>query len=65
MRRGSRRDTLGRLPALPGPCRLVSHLQGGHWLEVGVFGDRDKVRAPPFDAVELELAEWWGETETE
>jgi|CZKU01.1.fsa_nt_gi Uma2 family endonuclease len=43
----------------------VSHLQGGHWLEVGVFGDRDKVRAPPFDAVELALAEWWGDAEEE
>jgi Uma2 family endonuclease len=39
----------------------VSRLQGGRWLEVGVHGERDKVRTEPFDAVELNLAEWWGE----
>jgi Uma2 family endonuclease len=39
----------------------VSRLQGGRWLEVGVPGDQDKVRAAPFDAVEIDLAEWWGD----
>ncbi len=39
----------------------VSRLHEGHWLEVGVYGDREKVRAAPFDAVEIDLAEWWGE----
>jgi hypothetical protein len=39
----------------------LSRLHEGHWLEVGVYGDREKVRAAPFDAVEIDLAEWWGE----
>jgi Uma2 family endonuclease len=43
----------------------VSRLQAGHWLEVGVHGGRDKVRAPPFDAVEIDLAEWWGDADEE
>jgi Uma2 family endonuclease len=42
----------------------VSRLQSGRWLEIGVHGDRDKVRAAPFDAVELDLAEWWGENQS-
>jgi Uma2 family endonuclease len=41
----------------------VSRLQGGRWLEVGVYGDRDRVRCAPFDEVEIDLAEWWGETD--
>jgi Uma2 family endonuclease len=40
----------------------VSRLQGGRWLEMGVYADREKVRAAPFDAVELDLAEWWGDS---
>lgn len=40
----------------------ISRLERGRRVEVGVHGDRDRVRAPPFDAVELDLAEWWGET---
>jgi Uma2 family endonuclease len=31
----------------------------GQWLEVGNFADQEKMRAEPFDAVEIELAEWW------
>jgi Uma2 family endonuclease len=40
----------------------VSRLQAGRWLEMGVYGDLDKVRASPFEAVELDLADWWGES---
>jgi Uma2 family endonuclease len=39
----------------------VSRLHEGQWLELGVYGDRDVVRAAPFDAVEIDLAEWWGD----
>ena len=39
----------------------VSRLHEGHWLELGVYGDNDCVRAEPFDAVEIELGEWWSE----
>jgi Uma2 family endonuclease len=38
----------------------VSRLQQGRWLEIAVHGGDDKVRIPPFDAVEIDLAEWWG-----
>jgi Uma2 family endonuclease len=38
--------------------------QSGRWLEIGVHGDRDRVRAAPFDAVEIDLAEWWGDNQS-
>ncbi|MBI4955266.1 MAG: Uma2 family endonuclease [Myxococcales bacterium] len=37
----------------------ASRLVAGQWLEVGVFGDEEKVRVEPFDVAELDLAEWW------
>lgn len=37
----------------------VSRLHEGKWLELGVFGSDDKVRAEPFEAVELALEQWW------
>jgi len=40
----------------------VSRLEGGKWLELSVHGESDKVRAEPFPAVELDLAEWWHST---
>jgi Uma2 family endonuclease len=33
------------------------------WLIVSVFGGNERVRAEPFDAIELELAALWGEPE--
>jgi len=39
----------------------VSHLEGGRWVELGVYGDDERPRAEPFEAVELNLAEWWEE----
>ena len=36
-------------------CRLVE----GKWLQLGVHGADEKVRAEPFEAVELDIAEWW------
>ena len=37
----------------------VYRLQGKDWLRVGVFRDDARVRAEPFDAVELELDALW------
>lgn len=37
----------------------VSRLHAGAWSEVGVFRDGARVRAEPFDAVEIDLSEWW------
>jgi Uma2 family endonuclease len=30
-----------------------------HWLLVDVFGDDDRVRIEPFEAIELDLSLWW------
>lgn len=40
-------------------CRLVS----GKWLQLGIFGGDEKVRAEPFEEVEIDLAEWWQDGE--
>lgn len=32
---------------------------GDFWQEVGLYSGDDKVRAVPFDAVELDLSRWW------
>jgi Uma2 family endonuclease len=37
----------------------VSKLIDGRWSELSVFGDADMVRAEPFDAIEIAIAEWW------
>lgn len=37
----------------------VSELLDGRWLEVGVYGEDDVIRAAPFDAIELNLRELW------
>lgn len=34
-------------------------LQAGRWLELGSWGDDDRVRVAPFDAIELELSALW------
>jgi len=36
-------------------CRIVH----GRWLQLGVHGADETVRAEPFEAVEVTLAEWW------
>lgn len=36
-------------------CRLVE----GKWRKLGVFGGDERVRPEPFEAVEIDLAEWW------
>jgi Uma2 family endonuclease len=37
----------------------VSRLQDTRWVEIAVEGGDDKVRLEPFEAVELDLSEWW------
>jgi Uma2 family endonuclease len=37
----------------------VSKLVDGKWLELGVHGEDDRVRAEPFDAIEIALGDWW------
>ncbi len=39
----------------------VMRRQGPHWLTVGVHKDDDRVRAEPFDAIELDLAAFWSD----
>jgi Uma2 family endonuclease len=37
----------------------VSRLVDGRWLEIGLFGENDTVHAEPFEAVAVNMAEWW------
>jgi Uma2 family endonuclease len=37
----------------------VSHLEAGRWVELGVFGGEQVIRAAPFDAIEIALEPWW------
>ena len=37
----------------------VFRLQAGHWLLVATHADSERVRAEPFDAIELELSALW------
>jgi Uma2 family endonuclease len=37
----------------------VSQLADGRWVELGVYGQDERVRAEPFAQVEIDLAEWW------
>lgn len=39
----------------------VFRLESGRWVLVGTFAGNDRVRAEPFDAIELELGSLWGE----
>jgi Uma2 family endonuclease len=36
-----------------------SKLVAGQWVELGVHGEADLVRAEPFEAIELALGDWW------
>jgi Uma2 family endonuclease len=37
----------------------VSRLEGGRWLEIGTYGEHEKVRAEPFEAVEIDIDAWF------
>lgn len=43
----------------PARTLTVSRLESGRWLEIGVYGREQVVRAEPFDAVEMSLEAWW------
>ncbi len=40
----------------------VLRREGSRWMLAANFSDRDKARIEPFDAVELDLTLWWGDT---
>jgi len=40
----------------------VYRLEDGRWVVVSAHGGTDRVRAEPFEAVELEIGRWWLET---
>ena len=42
-----------------GRTLTVSQLERGRWVELGVFGEGDPIRAEPFTDVELSMADWW------
>ncbi len=37
----------------------VYRLEGTRWTTAGAFGDDEKVRAEPFEEIELDLTRWW------
>lgn len=39
--------------------QLQLHEGSGRWVELGVHGEDDVIRAAPFDAIEIALGEWW------
>ena len=41
----------------------VYRLEGTSWLVVSTHGESERVRAQPFDAVELQIGRWWGDEE--
>lgn len=43
----------------------VLRLQGGRWSIIAVHADRARVRAEPFDAIELDLALLWADVREE
>jgi len=42
----------------------VSRLVDDHWVELGVWGESATVRAEPFAAIEISMADWWPSTAT-
>lgn len=39
----------------------VLRRQGAHWLDLGVHKDGDRIRAEPFEDIELEIAVLWAD----
>jgi len=37
----------------------VYRLENGRWVVASTHSDSERVRAEPFDAVELDIARWW------
>lgn len=42
---------------------VASKLEAGRWVEIGIWGNDQKARIEPFEAVELDLAGWWEDVE--
>jgi Uma2 family endonuclease len=40
---------------------IASRLHDGKWLELGTWSDDDVARVEPFDAIEVRLADLWGD----
>jgi Uma2 family endonuclease len=38
---------------------IVERLHEGRWLELGVYADDERVRAQPFEDLEIGLCTWW------
>jgi Uma2 family endonuclease len=43
----------------------ISRLVDGKWLQLGLYGADEKVHAEPFEAIEINLGEWWEGIEEE
>ena len=43
----------------------VYRLENGKWVVINVYGGAEKIRAEPFDAVELDMGRWWIEAAPE
>ena len=37
----------------------VYRLEDGRWIVASTHGGDDRIRAEPFEAIELEIARWW------
>lgn len=44
---------------LDGRAVTVQRLESGRWVIIGVYGDETEARIEPFDAVPLNVADWW------
>jgi Uma2 family endonuclease len=55
------RESVGHLWLIDPAARMleVYRLQGDRWLVASTHGGDDRVRAAPFDAVEIALPRWW------
>lgn len=43
----------------------VYRLEGDTWVDAGAYGDTERVHAEPFEAVEMDMGQWWLEGEAE
>jgi Uma2 family endonuclease len=44
---------------LPARALTAYRLEGGRWVELGVFGDEHAAQIEPFDAISIDIATWW------
>ena len=38
---------------------IVQRLESGNWRTIGTYSDQTEARIEPFDAVALNVADWW------